>query len=429
MKLFGTDGIRAVFGEEPLTRTTITRLSQVIAGDFSPENRLILIGRDTRRSGDTIAQWIQSAWQDFSIVDLGCVPTPVVAYETRARKGALGVMITASHNPFQDNGLKFFSGEGTKTPGSTLERWTEAMAKYTALADWEPVAVTRSEPVHYETFLKKHFKPLDLKVVFDLAHGAGCPWVERWIQHFFPGALVMGNHPDGSNINAQCGALHPEELGRIVREKQALAGFAFDGDGDRLVVVDERGNALHGDRILYALSKLIKGADHVVTTIMAGLGLEQTLVAEGRKMTRTGVGDQQVLAAMQQYGALVGGEPSGHYISGDLFPAGDGFLNAMRLAGALVHDGNFLLTLENQLPVYPQYERALTVRHKPPLEEMPAISTALNELVSSLGDSGRCILRYSGTEKKIRLFVEAQDMSPFQGSIDVLEKAIEEELQ
>jgi phosphoglucosamine mutase len=429
MKLFGTDGVRAVFGEEPLTRATITRLSQVIADRVSPENRLILMGRDTRQSGVPLAQWIQSAWTEFNIVDLGCVPTPVVAYETSARKGALGVMITASHNPYQDNGLKFFSGRGTKVPGNTLESWTEAMSSYASSSEWEPVVAVRSEPVHYEAFLKKHFKPLNLNVVFDLAHGAGCPWVERWIKYFFPAALVTGNNPNGSNINAQCGALHPEELGRIVRANRALAGFAFDGDGDRLVVVDGRGNALHGDRILYALSKLIEGADHVVTTIMAGLGLEQTLAAEGRQMTRTGVGDQQVLAAMQRYGALVGGEPSGHYISGDLFPAGDGFLNAMRLAGALAHDCNFLSALENQLPVYPQYERALPVRHKPPLSEMPAMTETLNDLVSSLGNSGRCILRYSGTEKKIRLFVEAQDMSLYRGNIDALEKAIEEELQ
>ncbi|PIE91480.1 MAG: hypothetical protein CR997_00815 [Acidobacteria bacterium] len=440
MLIFGTDGIRARFNTEPLTEATIGRLSLVLK-QWLPPKATVVLGRDTRETGPQLLFWLTSAWEHVTIVDLGVVPTPVVAFETAARKADLGIMATASHNPSCDNGLKFFASDGSKIVKSQADQWshtvlenkTQTQHTLNTQPGYELKQAETAEPVHYSNFLKRHFQPNPGKFVFDLANGAACPWVEKWIQFFFPNAIVMGNKPNGTNINREIGALHPELLAEKVKAEQAMAGFAFDGDADRLVVINQHGETVHGDRVLFGLSSLIKNNKHVVTTILAGLGLEEACKRCGLTLSRTAVGDQNVLFEMLKSGALVGGEPSGHFISADLFAAGDGFLNALRVASAITKQASFLTNLIDLVPLYPQFEQAYPVSMKPPLNRQKRIAIALTSLEKALrsgqNPSGRVILRYSGTEMKIRLFIEAKDLAPFQKNIDNLIQAIQEELQ
>jgi len=426
--IFGTDGIRAPFNEEPLTELTITKLSKVLC-DWLPEGGTVLLGRDTRESGPILIEWLTASWTHFSVLDLGVIPTPVVAFETCARDADLGIMITASHNPAADNGLKFFGKSGRKISKQLAEQWSRSILDQTPAQGKSQQKLVSINPGSYEKFLKSQFAPISQPFVFDLAHGAGCPWVENWIQFFFPHSHVLGNKPDGKNINQDVGALYPEALAQEVRESGAKGGFAFDGDGDRLVVVDGHGQIVHGDRVLYGLASVIPDTKHVVGTIVSGLGLEETLHRKGLSMTRTAVGDQNVLSAMLELGAPVGGEPSGHYISGDLFHAGDGFVSALRIAGAICQDDSFLENLNTEVPVYPQLEQAFTIRHKPPLSELVSVGDAVKKLERTLGQTGRVILRYSGTERKIRLFIEAQNLERVDAEIKRLVQAIKMELQ
>jgi len=426
--IFGTDGIRSTFGEGPLRQEVIARLSKVISADLG-QGVSIVLGMDTRESGPQLKSWLCSCWEAIRVLDLGVVPTPVVAFETKAQGADLGVMVTASHNPFQDNGLKFFTSEGIKISKEIAIRWSRAVEDDSSLPVEKHGKVSTLRPHAYESFLKNHFEPNSLPLVLDLANGAASPVVAGWVDWFFPQAQIIGNEPDGTNINHQCGALHPQALGDRVVETGACAGFALDGDGDRLVVVDAHGQPIHGDRVLYALASMMKDESTIVSTIMAGKGLEESLEREGKTLVRTAVGDQNVLFAMLEQGARIGGESSGHYISSELFPAGDGFLHALKLANALKDDPNLFVRASSNVPIYPQIEKAFVVQAKPPLESLPGVSNALASLESAFGGQGRCILRYSGTEKKLRLFVEAKDLDPLAGVLEELEKAIVKELQ
>ena len=426
--IFGTDGIRAVFKEEPLTESTISKLSTVIR-NFLPGKARVIMGMDTRESGHVVKTWLFSGWEGVTVLDLGVVPTPVVAFETAARKVDLGVMITASHNPFHDNGIKFFNSKGVKIASELAEKWSaEVLVTPTGFKKTMPI-LEHVKPLFYEGFLHQRFGPCELPLVFDMAHGAGCPWVESWVSHFLPQAVILGNRPSGKNINEGVGALHPGALAQEVLNRKAVAGFALDGDGDRLVVINQKGQVVHGDRLLYGLASIQPDVRLVVSTIMAGMGLEETLRSEGRTLIRTSVGDQNVLNGMLKTGSQIGGESSGHYISADFFPAGDGFLNALRICGAIQKNPGFLLDLENKVPVYPQYEKAYAVLGKPPLDSLKKVHDARTNLEHHLEKEGRCILRYSGTEKKLRLFVEARNLTLVDVFIQELEYAIKEELQ
>lgn len=431
--IFGTDGLRSRMGSYPLDQETIETLSHVLA-EHLPENAEIVIARDTRSSGPTIQNWITANLGPIQVTDLGIVPTPVCAYETRARGAHLGIMITASHNPHHDNGLKFFDRNGLKLRYDIAAAWSKQVEA--GVRQGEPLHMLPkpAEPEHYKTFLKNRFPQTafqNLRCLFDLANGAGAPFVQERCAELGIQAQFLGNQPDGSNINEGVGALHPEALKAAVKKAGAQVGFALDGDADRLIVVGPE-KIYRGDVVLYALKEILQKegvtVEAVVGTIMCGMGLESKLLAEGIRLVRTPVGDQNVLAEMVAHDLPLGGEPSGHLIIRDLFLAGDGFLAALKLAVAIAQDPDLLERSDRAVPEYQVFEKAIPVAHKPAIEQVPLLYGAVEALRDKLGSAGRLIVRYSGTEPKIRLYVEAQDLTPYQEEITRIQTAVQEEL-
>lgn len=437
--IFGTDGLRAKMGVYPLTQPVIEKLSTVLntwLHQQPTENpRTVVLGTDTRASCAEVAAWICHAFDQVTLIDLGVVPTPVVAYETQARAAQLGIMITASHNPAEDNGLKFFDGAGLKIRYDLACSWSDRVLDDSVPTTRGTCQRTSAEPDAYLSFLAEHFGELGHAlppIAFDLANGAGAPFFGLLAAKLgLKPTAVIGDRPDGVNINAGIGALHTQQLEARVQADQCLAGFALDGDGDRLIVVDREGT-LHGDRVLYALTEILQEAgkpvDTVVGTIMCGMGFEQALAAEGKTLMRTPVGDQNVLAEMIDRNLLLGGEPSGHLIQGDLFPAGDGLLAALRLIQALKGDPELLQRARAKVPLFPVFEEAYRVSRKPPFEEVPNLAKALDTLKQAVADQGRLIVRYSGTENKIRVYLEAQDLTPFDPPLQAFIQTIKQEL-
>ncbi len=430
--IFGTDGIRARMGEAPLDQDTITKLSRVLRDALGAEATIVL-GTDTRASCRDLRAWITAHLGGLFIHDLGIVPTPVVAFETRARGADLGIMITASHNPAEDNGLKFFDRTGLKLDYDQARLWSERVAAMQPVKIEQPPQTTTCAADNYLAFLRQHFKPADfagLRAVFDLAHGAATHLAPEILRLLEVDAETIGAQPDGHNINQACGALHPEALSAHLRASGRSLGFALDGDGDRLVVCAPE--PVPGDVVLYAMLEAYSLDRPVpralVGTIMCGMGLEKALEARGIQLVRTPVGDQHVLAEMVAKGHHLGGEPSGHLIQADLFPAGDGLLAALRLARGLARRPDLLTQAAAAVPQFPVYEKALKVRHKPPLQSLTQVSAALAALERLVGGAGRVIVRYSGTESKLRIYVEGPDLSPWRAAIAALETAIAEEL-
>lgn len=430
--IFGTDGIRARVGQAPMDRTTIEKLSAVLF-DWLPSKSRIVLGSDTRASGSQVNQWLLSSLDNTEVLDLGVVPTPVTAYETQAKGAHLGVMITASHNPAADNGLKFFDHRGLKISYDLAKTWSAQIQSHNP-SPTRPAASTAQKPDSYQRFILDHFRPEDfsgLHLGFDFAHGAGTGLLPELYSQLQMKIRPIGNRPDGHNINRGVGALHPQALITLTQEEGLDAGFALDGDGDRLQVVAE-GQAIPGDVVLYALYRLFRqeGLEipAVVGTIMCGMGLEQTLAKEGVQLIRTPVGDQNVLAELVARNLLLGGEPSGHIIQGDLFPAGDGFLAALRLARAMSRQPELWRQAIAAVPMFPVYEKAYPVRHKPGLETVPGFNEWRNQLESKLHQRGRLIVRYSGTEPKLRLFLEADQLAPYREAIAAFEHLVEKEL-
>jgi len=431
--IFGTDGIRGRVGTYPLDEETITKLSHVLESWLRPEIKVV-IGRDTRASCEEIRAWITAHLDGITVLDLGVVPTPVVAYETRAREASLGIMITASHNPAGDNGLKFFDRKGLKLEYGLAESWSNKVIATGRSPSPRPAEPSSIKPDHYARFIHKTFSKSDfegLRIGFDLAHGAASPLIEKLALELGLDARFTGNTPDGTNINRDVGALYPDALATMVRERNLDVGFAFDGDADRLLVVQD--TPLHGDVTLYALYRAYRDegleVSAIVGTIMCGMGLQRRLEEEGIELIRTAVGDQNVLHELVGRNLMLGGETSGHLIQTDLFPAGDGFLAALRLARALGRNRDLLRQAHAAVPLYPTYEKAYTVRHKPPLERIADLKRQVMMIRGQLGDTGRLIIRYSGTEPKLRLNVEAPDLAPFQTVIEDLETIIARELQ
>ena len=427
--IFGTDGIRGEAGVPPLDRITVCKISAVLA-QWLPQDALVVIGSDTRTSREEIRTWLVSALGATRVLDLGIVPTPVVAFETRARNADLGIMITASHNPPKDNGLKFFERSGLKLPKDVARRWSDQIGTIQAID--APASLTAASPDHYRAFIKETFDRDRLQGIrfgFDLANGAGSLLVPDLLEELGIRATFIGNTADGSRINDGVGALHPEALADLLTREQLPYGFALDGDGDRLAAAAPQ--ALNGDVVIYALYRILrekKPVPAVVGTIMCGMGLENRLREEGVELIRTPVGDQNVLAEQIEKSLPLGGEPSGHLILSDLFPAGDGLLAALTLATGLADNPALLREAVDAVPMLPTYEQAYRVRHKPPLDEVPAVAACIASLEERIAGTGRIIIRYSGTEPKLRFYLEAPDPSVFDDEIRALEAAIQEQL-
>jgi phosphoglucosamine mutase len=425
--LFGTDGIRGVANEPPLTPELVFRVGRELVATLQAERGVararLVIGRDTRRSGplleSAMVAGILSAGGDCYSV--GVLPTPGIALLTRALDADGGIVLSASHNPFQDNGIKLFSAEGTKFP----DAWEDEIEARLDGADGAPqakgpaigrlVAYDRAE-AYYVEFLSRCV-PLDLggmTIALDCAHGATYRVAPRLFKRLGARVVSVGCRPDGTNINAGCGALHPEALARRVTAVGAAVGFAFDGDGDRLISVDHLGQIRDGDYALAIAGRHLAArgrlkANVVVTTVMANLGLDAALSAAGVGVAKTQVGDRYVSEEMQRLGANLGGEQSGHLLFLDHAPSGDGILSALALLSVIRETGEDLASLATCLRKFPQVLVNVPVREKPPLDSLDDLGVRVRAFEGEMNGAGRILIRYSGTEALARIMIEGAD--------------------
>lgn len=439
-ELFGTDGIRGVPGEYPLDDATLFRAGQAL-GDFLQAKKpagkpSVLIGMDTRESGPHIAGRIAQGLCEASCepVSAGVVTTPGVAWLVHAEGFAAGVVVSASHNPYTDNGVKLISSSGMKFPDEAEARMEAGiLAAQNSSSAVPPVAsdgLPASSKLHddYLAALRGAIFPgakmKGMKIVLDCANGAASALAPKLFHSLGVDVVSIFDQPDGRNINAGCGSLHPEAMRKKVVENSAALGVALDGDADRAIFCTATGRIVDGDGVLYAAGRYLKSTGKlkgpaIVGTSMANLGLERALEKEGLKLARVPVGDRYVLEEMIRTGANLGGEQSGHIIFLDDATTGDGMLSAVKMA-SLVSIAGPLDGLVAGLKIYPQTIVNVRVRSKPPLESLPEVVKALAEAEESLGNSGRVVLRYSGTESLARVMVEAEraeDVERFSRSI------------
>jgi phosphoglucosamine mutase len=424
VKLFGTDGIRGRAGASPLDPKTINRVGAALAHAL-PKNGTktrVVIGRDTRESGEWIERELTRglAAEGGSAVSAGVIPTPAVAYLTRNDGFDAGIVISASHNPFEDNGIKVFSGRGEKLAES-LEAEIERMV---ADQSWTiaPVAATPESSGdlgrHYVDHLKQILDdagPLrGSRIVVDVANGATCTVAPALFRDLGFNVIAIADEPNGRNINLNCGSTHLENLQARVKQENARLGVAFDGDGDRALFVDRNGNTVDGDAVmLLAADHLQKegrlSGNTVVATVMSNIGLELALRERGIELLRAPVGDKYVMEEMQKRGAALGGEQSGHIIFADHLFTGDGIataLNVLRIMGAT---GQELHELAGKLVTYPQVLVNVRVRERADYDAIPAIAETIKKIEERLDGKGRLLIRYSGTEPLLRIMLEGRD--------------------
>ena len=424
---FGTDGIRGRVGKAPMTPEFVAAAGAA-AGKFFAKGKpggTVLVARDTRGSGPeletALAAGLESA--GLKVLRVGVFPSGAAAMITPELGACAGAILSASHNPAEDNGLKFCRADGRKLEDEEEEQ-IEALLdlehppKVTAQAGGRDFSCEPKALEAYRKRLKKGFGPdfslQGLKVLVDAAHGAAWKTTPEILRGLGAEVEAMADRPDGKNINEGCGSEHPEKLIAAVKGKKGWIGIAHDGDADRLVLVDEEGERVDGDEVIAmaALDALERGAlpgKTVVATVMSNLGLDEALAAKGGKVKRTPVGDRYVAAAMREGGWAVGGEASGHLLFTDVSPAGDGLLSALKILDLLKRKGQPLSEIRKGMKRYPQKLVNLKVRHKPAWESVPPLAAAMREMEKFLGKKGRILLRYSGTEPKVRLLVEADE--------------------
>jgi phosphoglucosamine mutase len=428
-KLFGTDGVRGKANVYPMTAEVALALGQAIATVLrvpGGERRRIIIGKDTRLSGylfeDSLAAGICSMGVD--VIQVGPMPTPGMAFLAHDMRCHAGVMISASHNPYHDNGIKFFSSDGFKLPDSVEEK-IEALIGSGELAELRAEAddIGRAKRIEdadgrYVVFLKKTFPnehSLDgLRVVLDCANGAAYKVGPTVLQELGAEVFALGVEPNGRNINDGCGALYPERTAAKVREVRADVGFALDGDADRCVVVDDQGEILDGDELvaLFARDLHDRGAlrgGKVVGTVMSNLGLEKALEKMGIGLLRTQVGDRYVVEQMRAGGYNLGGEQSGHIVMLDHNTTGDGLITALQTLAIMRRRGGRLSELLERFERFPQVLVNVAVTEKKPIEKLPSVQEAVRRVEEEFDGRGRVLIRYSGTEPKARVMVEGDD--------------------
>ena len=434
-ELFGTDGVRGVPGTYPLDDQTLFAMGRAIGGNLLREHGSahVLIGMDTRESGPHIAGVLTAGLYKAgaTVAFAGVITTPGVACLVRQNDFQAGVVISASHNPYHDNGVKLFSHAGMKFADAVEERLeTEILKLRTEQVPGMLPALTANHGLHVEylDFLRSRMIPganlNGFQVVLDCANGAAYQLGPELFRLLGAQVLPLNVDPDGRNINAGCGSLHLEGLQKQVVRQSAAMGIAFDGDADRALFVSGNGKVVNGDGVLLAAARYLKSQkalknERVVATSMSNLGLERVLVREGMSLARAAVGDRYVLEEMLKSGNNLGGEQSGHIIFLDDSPAGDGLLTAVKVA-SLVSVYGSLEKLVEGLKHYPQVIVNVKVKNKPPLETLPEVARALAEAENTLGENGRVVLRYSGTEPLARVMVEAEhdaDVERFSQSI------------
>jgi phosphoglucosamine mutase len=445
-QLFGTDGVRGVAGEYPLDATTVyalgAALGDVVVGLW-PDPQVV-IGMDTRESGPGIAAQVAGGLvsRGVAVRFAGITSTPGVAYLTRKVPFVAGVMISASHNPYRDNGIKIFGFTGYKLPDAeehAIEQ--EIFALLEAGLDPVPCELVQDPELdcHYVDSLASTMARslTGLHVVLDCGNGAASGLAPALFERLGARVETICAQPDGSNINLGCGALHVEKLRERVLAAGAGLGVAFDGDADRAIFVSSTGKVVNGDgvlllaaRHLHELGRLSgpEGKPTVVATVMSNLGLERALVAHGIRMLRTPVGDKYVLEEMLRTGAVLGGEQSGHVIFLDYATTGDGILTALRVAEIMHESGAGLDELTSELEIYPQLLVNIRVKSRRPLEEMPAVTEEIRAAERAFGDAGRVLVRFSGTEPLARVMVEGPELAQVEAFASRIARVIEREL-
>ena len=448
-QLFGTDGIRGVAGEFPLTKQSTYLIGRALGHDLvrNIPRAQAVIGQDTRESSrwiaDRVAEGLAAVGVD--VHSAGVITTPGVAYLARSRKMAAGVVISASHNPWTDNGIKVFSGDGFKLTDDrelAIEKEIFALLQNPGSADDTALKVPRPSLPGEAELRRAYINSLaesvksdlsKLRILVDCANGAATAEAPELFRALGVQATFIHISPDGKNINEQCGALHPETLGRKVTESagQFDLGVTFDGDADRALFCDASGRVINGDAVLLAAARDMHAqgtlkADTVVSTTMSNMGLEVALKNSGIRMLRANVGDKYVLEEMLKTGATLGGEQSGHIIfrDGDS-TTGDGLLTALRVMDIIVRAGKSLADLIHDLKVFPQKIQNVRVREKVPFAQVPAIQSAIIAAERELDGNGRVVVRYSGTEALARVMVEAES----EAKMEALTAAIAAEIQ
>lgn len=448
-RYFGTDGIRGQFGTEPMT----PEFAYAAGAAFGRwlvrrgPNPVVVVGRDTRASGPLLEQALATGLEQAGATPdlIGVLPTAAVSVVTELRSGAGGVMISASHNPYADNGIKFFGGDGRKLPDAVeaeLELLIE-VERSGPLPGWsfplnhEDTGVGWAMRLYREALDRTVPENLSLagfSIIVDGAHGAAWQTAPMILRGY--GAEVEAIHcePNGTNINEGCGSQHPAGLQRMIKDREGRwIGLAVDGDADRCVLVDERGEILDGDDLLAILATARAGEGQipggcVVATVMSNGGLETALSRVGIRLERAEVGDRYVLERMEATGAVLGGEQSGHVLFRDRFPTGDGLLTALQVFNVVARTGAPLSELRRVIKKLPQLLVSLRVKRQPPLEQVPGVIAAVREVEARLGTGGRVHLRYSGTEPKVRLLVEGPEGSDLEAAAEIILQPLRKQL-
>ena len=445
-KLFGTDGMRGKVNTYPLTCDIALRLGQAIASQFSKNGKCnVVIGKDTRLSGcifeHAITAGLCSMGADVHLA--GLMTTPGIAHMVRALSANVGIVISASHNPAEDNGIKLFDDQGYKLPDEVeydIEKRIQSPgsfeSSYPMIEDTGKVNTIYNADESYTKFAKATVKNVSLKglkVVLDCAHGAAYKVAPQIFTELGAEVTVYGNKPDGLNINKGHGALHPEVIKSALQKQKADIGVALDGDADRIIMVDENGDLFDGDHILtvcglYMHENGLLRNNTIVGTVMSNIGFELFLKDKGIKLIRTDVGDRYIIQEMKTNGYNLGGEQSGHIILSDFNTTGDGTITALQVMKIMQETGKKLSDLKRDYTPFPQLTKNIKVKEKKPFHEMKNVEKALHDVKKKLEGHGRVLVRYSGTEKKCRVMVECDDSNKLEEYAKIITNEIDKEV-
>jgi phosphoglucosamine mutase len=437
-RLFGTDGVRGTAGVSPLDPPTIARLGAAIVRVLVLDRPArLIVGRDTRESGEWIERELArgAASQGAIVSTTGVVPTPAVAYLAGACDYDLGIVLSASHNPYGDNGIKVFSGRGEKFDEAEERRVEAIMADTGWSVPSAAEARLQSTPLvdayldHVRRLLPLPGRLAGMRLAVDMANGATTTTAVRLLASLGFDLVPLGDHPDGRNINLECGSTHPAGLATAVIAERCQMGVAFDGDGDRAIFVDARGRVVDGDAVLLILALAAQRAGRltghtVVATVMSNIGLELALRDHGIRLIRTPVGDKHVMEEMLRGGYVLGGEQSGHVIQTEHLATGDGLATALGLLRVMDTTGQSLAELASGLVTYPQTLVNVRVREKVPVESVPAVAAAVGRVEHAIAGRGRLLVRYSGTEPLLRIMIEGEDQASIQMWAEEIAEAV-----
>lgn len=444
--LFGTDGIRGEANTPPMTPDMALKLGRALAANFNRSQRAgrtrIVVGKDTRLSGYILEQALAAGIcaMGADVWLCGPLPTPGIAFITTSLRADAGVVISASHNPYYDNGIKIFGHDGFKLPDTVEERLEELILE----DSYQQKGVTRDAlgkayrldeawaryVVFLKTVLPRELQLDGLKIVVDCAHGAAYKVAPHVFEELGADVVALSCSPNGTNINHECGSLHPEHMCKTVLAEGADMGIALDGDADRVVMCDEKGQVIDGDQLMAISALRMKrdgrlNGDTVVGTVMSNLGLEHVLNDAGIQLLRTDVGDRYVVEAMRKGGYNLGGEQSGHLIFLDQTSTGDGILAAIQTLTVMLRENQKLSELAQVMQRMPQVLVNVQVATKPPIDDIPSVASLIADVEQRLGDTGRVLVRYSGTEAKARVMLEGTDEAAIRGYADEIAGALQ----